>query len=55
MSMKQKLASVYSQQRKVTAASNAVKDPRIKRTLELKQKMLGRRIGRYQAEEKIEK
>ncbi|MBT3249918.1 MAG: hypothetical protein HN846_04135 [Candidatus Pacebacteria bacterium] len=55
MSIKQKLSSMYSQQRKLTAAGNAVKDPRIKRTLELKQKMMGRRIGRYQAEEKFDK
>jgi hypothetical protein len=54
MGIKQKLNSMYSQQRKLTAAGNAVKDPRIKRTLELKQKMMGRRIGRYQAEEKME-
>ncbi len=52
MSLKQKLSSMYSQQRKLTAASNAVKDPRLKRTLELKQQMMGRCIGRYQAEEK---
>lgn len=55
MSIKQKLNSLYSQQRKLTAASNVVKDPRIKRTLELKQQMMGRKIGRYQAEEKLDK
>lgn len=52
MSLKQKLNSMYSQQRRVTGAKHATTDPRLKRTLELKQKMLGRRIGRYQAEEK---
>jgi len=55
MGIKQKLNSLYSQQRKLTAASNAVKDPRIKRMLKLKQQMMGRRIGRYQAEEKLDK
>lgn len=55
MGIKQKLKSLYSQQRKLTAAGNAVKDPQIKKTLELKQQMMGRRIGRYQAEEKMDK
>jgi hypothetical protein len=50
MSIKQKLNSMYSQQRKLTAAKNAVADPRIKRTLELKQKMMARRIARTQSE-----
>ena len=54
MSIKQKLSSLYSHQRKLTAAKNAVDDPRLKRTLELKQQMMGRRIGRMQAEEKME-
>lgn len=46
---------MYSQQRKVTAAKHGTNDPRLKRTLELKQQMLGRRIGRAQAEEKKDK
>jgi hypothetical protein len=53
MSIKQKLNSLYSQQRKLTAAKNSVSDPRLKRTLELKQQMMGRRIGRMQAEKKL--
>ncbi len=54
MSLKQKLNSLYSQQRKINAAKHGTNDPRLKRTLELKQQMMGRRIGRYQAEEKME-
>lgn len=53
MSIKQKLNSLYSQQRKLSAAKNSVNDPRLKRTLELKQQLMGRRIGRMQAEEKL--
>lgn len=55
MSLKQKLSSMYSQQRKINAAKHGTEDPRLKRTLELKQKMMGRRIGRYQAEEELDK
>ena len=54
MSLKQKLNSMYAQQRKINAAKHGTDDPRLKRTLELKQKMMGRRIGRYQAEQKLE-
>lgn len=45
---------MYSQQRKLNAAKHGTDDPRLKKTLELKQQMMGRRIGRYQAEEKME-
>jgi hypothetical protein len=55
MSLKQKLNSMYSQQRKINAAKHGTDDPRLKRTLELKQQMMERRIGRYQAEEKMER
>lgn len=53
MSLKQKLNSLYSQQRKLNAARHGTDDPRLKRTLELKQQMMSRRIGRAQAEEKL--
>ncbi|MBU0578874.1 hypothetical protein KJ628_02755 [Patescibacteria group bacterium] len=55
MSLKQKLNSMYSQQRKLTGARNSVNDPRLKRTLELKQQMMGRRIGRMQADQRAGK
>jgi len=43
---------MHSQQRKLTAAKYGTDDPRLKRTLELKQQMLGRRIDRARVEEK---
>jgi len=55
MSSKQKLNSLYSQQRKLTAARNSVSNPRLKKTLGLKQQMMSRRIGRYQAQQKAGK
>ena len=55
MSIKQKLNSLYSQQRKLTAARNSVSNPRLKKTLGLKQQMMSRRIGRYQAQQKAGK
>ncbi len=54
MSLKQKLNSMYSQQRKINAAKHGTDDPRLKRTLELKQQMMERRIGRHQADQKLE-
>ncbi|MBU1966742.1 hypothetical protein KJ707_00790 [Patescibacteria group bacterium] len=55
MSLKQKLNSLYCQQHKLTAAGYGTDDPGLKRTLELKQQMLGRKIGRAQAQEKVER
>ena len=45
---------MYSQQRKINAAKHGTDDPRLKRTLELKQQMMERRIGRHQADQKLE-
>ena len=55
MSIKQKLTSMYAQQRRINAAKQGSTDPRLKRTLELKQQMMGRNIGRYQAQQKAGK
>ncbi|MBU0576228.1 hypothetical protein KJ654_01015 [Patescibacteria group bacterium] len=55
MSLKQKLNSLYCQQHKLTAAGYGTDDPGLKRTLELKQQMLGRKIGRAQAQEKVDR
>lgn len=52
MSLKQKIKSLSTQQRKFGAAKHSTDDAQLKKTLEHKQDMMKRRIGRLQAEEK---
>jgi hypothetical protein len=46
------LPSLYRQQRTLTAAKNVAVDPRIQRSIDQKQAMMGRRIARLQDEDK---